>query len=457
MKAPTNTHGDDETRGVLQRLRRFSPGWFVMAAVLFGVAARLAVLQLFPHLSMYGDEFYYLLGAQQLAAGEEVAYFPFRAPLYIFFSAAVLQFIDASRSAVLVAQALLEGLTILGVAILARRLFDRRAAAVAAWMTALYPDFIAYSHCLFSETLFLFLLVYGLLGLQSLFARPSIDAAVVVGILWGLLTLIKPFHIYLLPLILLWFVVEGGAPDRRRRVLLALGSLLLVLGVTLPWSIHISQREGDVIFVCTTGRANLKSGTNYFEPPQFDYPLTYVPPRDERKRLGRKEGLVTFIVSNPVLVARRTVDKMVRLWTPNSFLVRHVYVGKYGDPKRMHAFLRVGVIITAIASTVALLVLGVLGLGVVGRKPARNRFVLGVTALYCVPYLGMVALTPSQSRYRLPLMIFAILFAAAFVTWRDGRRSSLRDPRIATGCGVALVLLCIFWWMSLADLVPAIW
>ena len=160
--------------------------WLALGlALLVGVSVRSAVVLAFPDMAMHGDETEFVTGARELLAGEDVSCIPFRPPLYIWLCAVTLAASGDSPDAIRFVQIALEALSILGIALLGCLTIGRRAGACAAWLYALYPDFITYSHYLWSETLATTLLVWGLLALVRMHARPGWRTALVVRVAVG--------------------------------------------------------------------------------------------------------------------------------------------------------------------------------------------------------------------------------------------------------------------------------
>lgn len=442
---------------------------WVLLPIVVALVIRLAIVWAQPDMDLHGDEKDFVKGAQQLVAGEEVTFFPFRPPLYIGFCGAVLavtgpEQIDSLR----VAQILTEALTILGIVLLGRATVGARAGLIAAWLYALYPDAVAYSHYLWSETLSSAVLIWALLSLVALRRRGTLGMALVNGLLWGALALIKPHNIYVLPLLLAYLVWENGRPARARMVRACLATFVVAILTVLPWSVSVSQDEGEPIFICTTGKLNLKTGVNFLPPPQTDFATAWHSTQGQRSNPDnqRDVGVASFILSNPGLFLERAVLKMSYLWSPNSFVLRNIYDGgkrgkqpKYGRPKNMVPALRWAVVYGTLLSTMVLTI----GL-ILGGFSSRCRTLAGLTAVYCFAYMAMITLTPALSRYRLPMMLFAVLHTGALLAG-DGWRTRLSQPastlgaklRGKLGAGLCLGALMILWVLRLPDIIEAVW
>ncbi|HZM01345.1 MAG TPA: glycosyltransferase family 39 protein [Planctomycetota bacterium] len=424
-------------------------------AIAVGVAARLALVLAFPRMPLVSDERDYVEAADALLRGEQDPWLLFHPPLYTAFCAAIRALAGPSDDAIRLAQCLLEGGTILGVWLLARRAFDERVALVAAWIWALHPEFISYSHYLWSECVALALLVWALHALLMLRERPGTARAVWAGCAWGAASLIKPYNLYLLPLLLAGLVCWPGLADRARAARLAAVALGVCVLAVLPWSLHVSAEKGRPVVICTVAELSLETGTNRLPPPQFDWGTTSTTSgkqiRSDPDR--RKGGVLAFIAENPGLFAGRAAEKLGFLWSPNSYLLRCLYGHeKYGPPRAMPAGARLA------AAGATLLASAILTVGlVVGFCFSKPGVFHVLAALYSLAYMGMITLTPSFSRYRLMLMVFAAVFSAA---WWAGRVSFAdlehrqRPLVLALVCGFGLVVV---WAVRLPPVLEQVW
>ena len=424
----------------------------LLAAIGVAVVLRVALVALFPQMAMFGDELDYFRGARDLVEGREVGVWPFRPPLYLFLVSGVIEIAGPSADAVRLLQALLEGACVAFLYSLARDTGGTRAGLIAAWIYALYPDFVGYSHTLWSESFALALMLPGLWLLRRLAQRPSWAIAFSTGLRWGGLCLVKPYHVYLTPLLLASTVLCAPREARPSMLRFAAGALAAAIFVVAPWSVWISLRYEKPILISTTGGLNLRDGSNYYPPPQYDFPYPQRIPADLVRALGRSESLPAFIAGNPGLFVKRAGEKMGYLWSPNSFVIRHVYRGKYGSPQSLGAPLRIGVAIAVMSSTALLLLLAIPGF-----LASRDRLMAALTVSYVLPYTLMITITPALSRYRLPMMIFAILYAACFLARGSEGWTTLRQPRVWAPCLVVWTALAFAWSARVPQVVSALW
>lgn len=427
----------------------------LLLAIVVGVGLRLALVIAYPSLPLVGDENDYVRAAATLTQGSQDPWLTRQPPLYTAFCALVLTVLGLGEDSIRVVQCLLEGLTIGGVFLLARRVFDERSAVRAAWCYALYPDFITYSHLLWSETVFLDLLVWSLLALLVLKERGSVAAAAGVGLLWGVSSLIKPYGLYMLPLLLCGLVAWPGVVARARLVRVSVIAVAVSVLAIAPWSIYVSLIAKKPVLIATLASLNLETGVNFQPAPQYDFSTeSGTTGKTIRNAPEHREGgVVAFIVSHPALYVSRAFEKMGFLWSPNSYLLRHIYVHqKYGPPQQMAAPLRLGAVYATLLSTIALSLALVAGLFF-----SRVGVFHVLTGIYLFAYMGMITLTPSLSRHRLPLMLFAVVFAGAWLAGRVSVRDGQQNRVAAAGAAACLIALLVVWAVRLPPLLERVW
>ncbi len=230
---------------------------------------------------MGDSEGYFTLG-QTIAAGRPYEYGPdgarlFRAPGYPLLLAPIFYLVSPQHAvlAARVENALVGTLVVLGVWWLARQLFGDRAALLAAAMAALYPESVAASAMVLSETPFcaLMLLQLGLWmkACQTESPRRAALWAFFAGLAAGAATLVRPSWLLFTPLAALLAVIvsrqkssrhtpcavlprtacaDYTAPARWRHATIAAAMLVAMIVVMTPWWIRNARLTGH--FVPTT-------------------------------------------------------------------------------------------------------------------------------------------------------------------------------------------------------------
>ncbi len=410
-------------------------------------------------------------------------------PGYTAFVAAVLGVSGRSLTAVKLAQVVLGAASTLLVLALGRAWFGPRAGQAAAWLFAFYPNLVAFTHYLFSETLFVFLLLAGLLALARRERPPGPRAAVLAGALLGLAALTRAALLYFVPVLSAWLLLVHRA--RRRAALTAAGLVLVAAGlVILPWTIRNTLLHGGLVLIETNSAYNLwrGNGPGAFERrsdpaiPHYPWPFDGLPLspvgnrhariliEDARRELGRTELSDRDVVgyaraaawrevrSDPTTFVLRIVPRLVDMWNPTSFLVRHLHVGAYGTVPRLAAFL---VAWAAVLAYLAAAALALAGAWLERRNPAT-----GLIALIVLFYSAISAVSFGLTRFRLPLEPLLLLLAGPALAALRGRGARRATAALAAaalalgGCGedpparaaaAAPNLLWIVWDTARAD------
>ena len=198
------------------------------------------------------DARYYLdraLGLMGLAADPLARQPHHLPPLYPWVLASVPGVQDGSWTGVRVLQALAGTLALAGVYVLARRRVSRTGALIAAGLTALYAPLTFYETRLLGDSLAFDLLVGVLVAADALADRGGIWRAALVGLLTGLVCLLRPQALLLVPVLALW---AARLPRRPW------APLLLAAAATIaPATVHNWKASGDLILISDNGGVNL--------------------------------------------------------------------------------------------------------------------------------------------------------------------------------------------------------
>ncbi len=419
----------------------------------------------FADLTPRYDEVEFLEFGHRILSGDAPVLW--RAPGYQSFVALGLLLAGGKVIGVRLLQVLLSVATTWFVYRIGRREAGERAALLAATFVAFYPSHVAFSHLLWAETLFLFLIVAA--ADRLLAARKAGDAGggawmganreiVLAGLLLGASALVRSVGVPLLVVAAAWLLVRRG-----RVATLSLVAAAAV--VIVPWSITASVRAGRFVIVDTNPGWNLWSGNNpYIAPGQqgtWATGLSFqngledawrarlaergLPPAFAGARLEgewradlvtalqrdgipnrfgpeadawyRREAL-REIRTRPGAALARVPLRIAGLWSPDFFLPRHLLRDWYGSvAPGLAGFL---VVLTWIASSVPL-VGGPMALVAMGRRriapmePAGSADRIGFRSLVAGWVLVTVALhavTFGVSRMHQPLVPFLVLAVA---------------------------------------------
>lgn len=359
-------------------------------------------------------------------------------PGYPAFLAAALAVGGRDPRAARVAQSLLGVLVVFWTYLLAQRWLGPGEALLAALICALYPDLIAFSHLLWAETLFLALFLPALWLLSQGLAAgspPSARASLVAGALLGLAALTRGSGVLLAALLPIWLVVVH--PNARRGGLGRAALLLLAAALVIaPWTLRNARVLGGFALIDTNGAYNVwrgnapetfaergEPGTLTYEWPFQSLPVRPVgnvggaelvrammretgePAPDDlaiRRYAGR--SALRFIAEDPVAFLARARLKLLDLWNPTSFLMRHFLVGGYGPAPPM---------VRHLAGAAAVLAYALLmGFGAAGLVLARRRPGAWLVVWMALLVSATSAMAFGLTRFRLPLLPLLAIFAA---------------------------------------------
>jgi len=438
--------------------------WSILA---LAFAVRGALVARYPMITIWRDEsLHYLMSV--VAANVDQHLLGHWAPGYELFLGTIFRAAGPSLPAARWVQVGVSILTVGLVYGIARRAGGLRAARIAGILCALYPSLVAYSHYIYSETLFTALLTAGVYVLYRSPAAASRGELMGAGALFGFAILTRGVLLYFFPVWLAWLAL-GRRWDAFRRAGVVFAVAFAVL---LPWTIRNAILFHDFILVDgTLGRTAwwaynyepyhsdlgyIQTGA-WFNRPKCElvtHPLREPLPRlrelrelfppDEEldeglaKRLAfelvvvRGYGVrdlgayqrcevrnaLRFIREEPALAVRRVLERIPMLWVPNSFLLRSVrwssYPGGILGPDNYR-----NVKLAFVSSYAAIVLLAILALG---RR--RSPPIVEWLMLLCAYYTGIHALAVASTRSRLPLMPLLIVVGSLWLArpcWPETR------------------------------------
>jgi hypothetical protein len=329
---------------------------------------------------------------------------------------------SATITLVLWIQCLLGAATVTLVYFVARRMFDRKIAALAALFLAVAPMTTRYATTLLTETLFTFLLVAGIWGWTS--HRPWIG-----GVALGVATLTRAALWPFIALLGLWGVIplsqpgapafaklrRGGSKNCRR---MAIAALVIIM----PWLARNVMQVGRLTIAdagwgsnLLFGTVDLHRGSNRWSQIAMD--VGRGPQVQDSEERSRKNAL-TRIASNP----RRWLLTRIRQY-PWLFLDSGDYLpvganaysfGQALAERRLSTLFLKAAFVLANACALAAMAWGLW----------RSRmWITELAPLWTYPLFLAVSHLPMyvEPRYGLPLVPFVAIFAAVGVSSVLGR------------------------------------
>ena len=331
-----------------------SPALWMTALVLFGLVLRLVWVLYVGSQPLGGDPSWYYNVATNIARGhgfvadhhtlfdgEPIIRQPTAAwpPAYSYVLAAMWKVVGISVTSSKVLNAVLSGLTIPFVYLLARAIFGKPSGWLAAGVFCVFPNAIAWSSVLFPEELFTFVFVVALWILVDPGALRGARwrAPLAFGLLAGVATLTRGEGAVLLPVaVLFWFARDGWRDSMRPIALAIAGSAVMIM----PWTVRNMVVMHAAIPVSTNSGIALRIGhspqstgtTEIVNPPEpVDgvpvWEQAYYPDTEVRSYQVYTKRSIRYALTHP----RRELDlsryKIYHLYRSDAWLIEWVKLG----------------------------------------------------------------------------------------------------------------------------------
>jgi len=313
--------------------------------------------------------------------------------------------------------------------------YGRREGLTAAGLHAFYPTLAWFPVTYWSETVFILLLVGGIFffvrGTMTSGRRGAISFAF-SGLFLALAVLTREAWV-LFPLVLavaLALHIFGKA----KKVLHICFFLLVFTFVLLPWLVRTRIEVGHWVGVTTNKCINLLT-----TPESRQDRKTFANYFSREDEIARERDVCSQAVGRIHQAPLSWISSKVNyglpnLWNPDSFLLRHLKLGRYGEPPAGLTWIA----ICAISATIVYIVFGVGLLGIFTRK----KSIIGRVSSLLATYTTLVhILAQTMSRYRLPVMaVWCAPAAAGLIDLIRGRAWALSTARRAG----LIILLIVF-------------
>jgi len=383
----------------------------------------------------HADPLLYFGGAQAiLATGANP--FNFFPPLNFLFIAACLYLGHGSPLAPIAAIAVVGWLAVVGIYLFTKELFgNKKTALMAAIISGMYPEFIFFGINFYSETLAIFLIVICFLLILKYFKTQKNHFLVLSGMLWGLASLTRGgLHLFSVFIGIVMMMNCYGRGWRARMQPVAV--FLLATYVTIfSLSRLVLPIQGESPLNSKSGIGSLIHGANRITTSCSDYGdvrgnIFYEinncqekwPPgsqlySDELMKADTFTILrkfTAFILHDPVTYVKNSCLKLSCFFSPNQLVIFFLKTQFQSINSLILDVLCLGISLLYIAIICG----GQLGL-VFSRDPFRPVFVSFII-FYCL----LVFFTVGNSKLRLPLMPFFIMYCAYFImsfkngTWK---------------------------------------
>lgn len=338
-----------------------------------------------------------------------------------------------------------------------------RAGRITAWLLACSPTLAYFAGHLWSESLYTTLLMAAVFSLG--WARKgSLWRALLPGILVGGCVLFRGVATYMVPIFALAMLWQRWR-DRSAWG----GAALLLVGsaaVVSPYAVYASQKFGGLVISDATMGQMMWLGNNLYDPITFDWgvgtlsALKYKAlvdsgrPHCPNTLYGKEwdacevEAAKAWIQANPGEFVRRIPQRWAQLFNPNSFVTRHIRLGRWDELPSIVAE-------PLLIATIGMSFTAVLG-GIIGAFAKGRGWLLMTTMLIVGYHVAAIGLVAGLSRYRVPLDALFLVWAGCFLADPRGALDAVGQRGWRFWCMSALLLICtpLMTWYLLPGYLP---
>ncbi|HWR84223.1 MAG TPA: glycosyltransferase family 39 protein [Candidatus Deferrimicrobium sp.] len=436
---------------MIERLHRiFGPERPLLVVLAVAVAVRLLYLSEYHSLPDWSqltvDNYYHHHWALSIAGGNifgETTYF--RAPFYVFCLAFLYALFGASLWIGRLFGLGIGLASIILTYLLAKRIFDRKVAVVAALFHALCPMMIYYESELLLDPLFMLLMQLAVYRVIIWKEWQSPTNAFLIGLFVGVAAITRPTILLFVPILIVLFAVYSrqGAVTARNAVMFLLGTFLFIAPI-FARNVIVG---GEPVLIAAQGGINFYIGNN----AQSDGLSAVVP-----EPLGHNWSLkdVAYLASKET-GHRLTPGELSSYWTrkamawiisqPGAFSqlylrkLYHCFANQEisNDRDLPYFFHQIPILMYNPLSFGILFALAFAGVLLTWRRSVAVRLIVIVILVYS----GAIALFFFNSRFRLPILPYVILLSAAGTIglWRSlvaRRKSAARVAGAAVLAGL---------------------
>lgn len=300
-------------------------------------------------------------------------------------------------------------------------------AATALWAIALiafWPNLIFFTTIVSSELFFISMTLAGLFFWQKPDGNPVLNL-ILAGLLWGLTAYIRPV-ILLVPVALALVDLAHG-PRRFAITALQAGiSILLIILVTLPWSMRNQQVFGERVMVSTNFGPNFWMGNNPASDGGYmELPVEVIGMGEIERNDYLKEQAKEYIRHNPNGAIQLMGKKLVKL------NIRETIGVVWNETSLYSLFGEKGVLVTKLIATgywYLLLLSGLAGIAILARNDGLIAAFFNQPVALWGYFISLHAVVVAEDRYHMPASAFIAIMAAVTLS-EIFRRGSARFAR----------------------------
>jgi len=393
------------------------------------------------YISNHGDQLIYIKGAQAILS-HSVNPFTWFPPLTFLFIAQFL-LLGSSITVPLCAMALIGWVTVMAVYLLAKTLFDERTALIAAVLCGLYPNLIYYGVGLNPETLANFLIVCSMLMLTKYFKSARFFYLFFGGILWGFASQTRGglhfFTVFIALAIAVNHFKSGWRTIGLPIVVFFLSTYITIfsigiLAAPVQGDLKLNAGSGmgsfvtgaDRLITCSTDYGNIRGNIFYHinvskqpcpEGSRLHPPAILAFPTG--KLLMR---VADFVWKDPGTYLLNSLTKVSNLWATNQYVIGFIKTSFFSRFYNQKSLLLFG---DAICLLISLFYIFIVCGGLWGLAAGKNELRL-VFTLFIIFYTVMIFFSVGNSKLRLPMMPFFIIYCSYFISQFNLRKVSLK-------------------------------
>ncbi|MGD2088204.1 MAG: glycosyltransferase family 39 protein [Candidatus Aminicenantes bacterium] len=333
--------------------------------------------------------------------------------------------------------------------LLTTKLSNKASGVAASLLHLFYPSFLAFSHYLWSETLFIFLLLLAVylvvVVAEAENPRKRVWLSIFLGVLLGLLVLTRAAALFMLAIFLLWIFLK--LKNTPARIYIPVIIIITLFFTIFPWEYTLVVNEKRFVLFSNFTYRNLYVGNNQWNRygREIDQDLQNNRERNTLRNYAKEKSIhleqaarelaLKEITSNPGAFVIRSFNEFLLLWTFDFFPLRHIFNVVY--PPMTNIFV-LFVFFIFVIGTIFLYLLIIKGFFI--KEPRiKNKFlILALVVAGVLPYI----LAYGHTRYNLPQV--ALLLPIAGLGLANFRKKTLMSPKLAIIAGLCLCTLFFY-------------
>ncbi len=258
----------------------------------------------FFYFPMLDSEIFDRMAQQIIGGGLRDSGVFFMGPLYPLFVAVIYSVFGHNLLVVTIFQAILGSFSCVLIFRIARELFNKWTAVIAAGIAVLYGMFIRYDGLILIASLSVFINVMFIYLLVLFRKKPKPVTIFLAGIFLGLSIIARPNIAVIIPFILLWLILERKNLIKTKKYFAKIGGffLLFMIGAGLcvaPITLRNYLAGNDLVLVTSSGGINFYIGNNPEATGRYISPF-------------REDSTADELETDSVAVAAKELDRPLK-------------------------------------------------------------------------------------------------------------------------------------------------